>query len=343
MSNHFSAGYLQFPGDDARLDLTDLFVFSSPASPGRTVLIIDVNPFMMGLNAVPPFLLNANFHPRGVYRINVDNDGDIQADAAFTFTFSEAAEGAQTGTAWYATGAQARDPEPAGQVLARNVPVGFSAVARPVQAGPVRLFLGVRRDPFFADAEGAFHGYRWTGMDAFADKNIQCIALEVPDDMLGPDPAIGVWATVSVRRDGQLVQVDRGGHPTINPFINPEHAKDAFNSRQPADDVANYLDAWSAVLQGNGYSAEEARAAALKVLPDVLQYDRRRPAVYPNGRHPVDDAFIARMNFLSNGQAGDSGLKPHSGLLADLPYLEPPVPWGPPQAAAPGSGASGAT
>jgi hypothetical protein len=32
MSNHFRAAYLQFPGDDARLDLTDLFVFTSPAS-----------------------------------------------------------------------------------------------------------------------------------------------------------------------------------------------------------------------------------------------------------------------------------------------------------------------
>jgi hypothetical protein len=52
-----------------------------------------------------------------------------------------------------------------------------------------------------------------------------------------------------------------------------------------------------------------------------------------NGRHPGDDAFIARMNFLSHGQAGDSGLKPHDGPLADFPYLEPPVPWGPPDQA----------
>ncbi len=35
MSNHFSAANLKFPGDDARLDLTDLFVFQSPSDPGR--------------------------------------------------------------------------------------------------------------------------------------------------------------------------------------------------------------------------------------------------------------------------------------------------------------------
>ena len=54
-----------------------------------------------------------------------------------------------------------------------------------------------------------------------------------------------------------------------------------------------------------------------------------------NTRPPADDAFMARMNFLSNGQAGASGLKPHDGLLAGFPYLEPPVPYGPPGQAAP--------
>ena len=56
MSNHFSAAMLKFPGDDARLDLTDLFVFASPQSSGKTVLIFDVNPLMTG----------ADFHPDGV-------------------------------------------------------------------------------------------------------------------------------------------------------------------------------------------------------------------------------------------------------------------------------------
>ena len=36
MSNHFSADNLKFPGDDRRLDLTDLFVFQAAASPSIT-------------------------------------------------------------------------------------------------------------------------------------------------------------------------------------------------------------------------------------------------------------------------------------------------------------------
>ena len=42
MSNHFSAANLRFPGDDARLDLTDLFVFPAPEDDNKTVFIIDV-------------------------------------------------------------------------------------------------------------------------------------------------------------------------------------------------------------------------------------------------------------------------------------------------------------
>jgi hypothetical protein len=35
--------------------------------------------------------------------------------------------------------------------------VGFYATAVPVQAGPCRLFIGKRSDPFFADADGVLH------------------------------------------------------------------------------------------------------------------------------------------------------------------------------------------
>ena len=35
MSNHFSAANLKSPGGDARLDLTDLFVFPSTTAPTR--------------------------------------------------------------------------------------------------------------------------------------------------------------------------------------------------------------------------------------------------------------------------------------------------------------------
>ena len=338
MSNHFSADNLKFPGDDRRLDLTDVFVFKASDNPehhhslfhrrqpGTTVLIIDSNP----TSAPPPIpapTTGPEFYPGAFYRINIDTDGDAEADVAFTFTFSAYENGAQTGTAWHATGIQARQFEPAGEQLTDSLPVSFDGTARHVQAGSIRLSAGLRSDPFFADVEGALHGLKWTGHDDFASNNVDSIALEVPDDMLGPGPVIGVWATVSRRRDdGVLEQLDRGGNPTINPFINPDGEKNLYNARQPADDVANYLEPWSKVLENGGYSPEEARAAALQVLPDILQYDRTKPAAYPNGRALTDDVFSMRFAWLTHGKVPPTGLKPHDDLQAEFPYLGPPNP-----------------
>jgi hypothetical protein len=335
MSNHFSADKLKFPGDDRRLDLTDVFVFQASDGagqhhgfphrhhPGTTVLIMDSNP----TSAPPPIpapVTGPEFYPGAVYRINIDTDGDNHADVSFTFEFSEYENGQQTGTLRYATGAQARELEPSGEVLSAHIPVSFDGMAEPVHAGGIRVFAGLRSDPFFADVEGALHGFVWTGHDDFADNNVDSIVLEVPNDMLG-SPVIGVWASISRRSNGVLEQMDRGGNPTINPFINPDGEKNVFNSRQPADDVANYLEAWSAILQtAGGYTPEQARAAALQVLPDILHFDSTRPATYPNGRVPTDDVYSLRFAWLTNGKVPPSGLEPHGNLLAHFPYLGAP-------------------
>jgi hypothetical protein len=324
MSNHFSAANLKSPGDDARLDLTDLFVFAAPDNPERTVLVMDSNPFMMG----------NGFHPDAVYRFNIDNDGDSLPDVAFSFTFSELANGRQTGTAYYATGSQARTREPGGDKLIEATPVSFDATAIPVQAGACRLFIGKRSDPFFADAEGVVHwliddqkgDFQWTGADAFGSANILSIVLEVPNDMLGRGSQIGVWITLSLRRDGVLVQMDREGNPSFNPILNPDNIKDEFNATDPVDDVKNHLKPLSETLQRHGYSPGEARDAALTLLPDILRYDRTMPAHYPNGRVPTDDVFSARMIFMVHGEATPQDVKPHDDLTASFPFLGEPHP-----------------
>ncbi len=255
--------------------------------------------------------------------------GDARAAVAFTFTFSDYESGSQTGTAWYATGSEARQPEPAGEVLAESFPVSFDGMARAFAVdgrGEIRMFAGLRSEPFFADVEGALHRFAWTGHDDFAGKQVDSIVLEVPANLLSSDPMIGVWASISRRRDGVLEQMDRGGNPTINPFINPDGEKDLYNSRQPADDVANYLGPWSQILQNSGYSPEEAKAAAMEVLPDLLRYDRTKPAAYPNGRKLTDDVYSYRFGWLTHGQVGPTGLRPHDDLQMHFPYVGPPNP-----------------
>src|SRR4029079_9105456 len=111
MSNHFSAANLRFPGNDRRLDLTDVFAFASSQDPDNTVLIIDSNP----TSAPPPIeaqVRGPEFYPGAVYRINVDTDGDAHADVAFTFVFSEYDNGGQTRKAGHCTGAGAPQHTP---------------------------------------------------------------------------------------------------------------------------------------------------------------------------------------------------------------------------------------
>lgn len=80
----------------------------------------------------------------------------------------------------------------------------------------------------------------------------------MPDDLLGTSPQIGISASISLPQDGTPAQMDRGGN--------------LCNSRQPADDVANYIGPWSKLLEEGGYPAAEARQAALTMLPDIGQW-----------------------------------------------------------------------
>ena len=83
MSNHFTGLSLGPPLGDQRLDLCDLYAFQSHSDPSRTVIILNANP-------------NADaLHPDAIYRLNIDNDGDLLTDLALSFVFSKPQNGKQ--------------------------------------------------------------------------------------------------------------------------------------------------------------------------------------------------------------------------------------------------------
>lgn len=287
MSHHLSGPHLRSPMDDARLDLTDLFAFTVPG--GRTALIMNVNP-------IAPTGGTA-FHPDAVYRINVDTDGDDQADIAYSFTFSEPADdGEQTLTLHLATGAEARAHEAAGTPLFTDVPVSFGRELSVTEADGYKVSAGLRSDPFFADLDGILADFTWTGTDWGADKNVFGISLEVPDGALGDDPRIGVWARVSLHTDGELKSVDRGAHPSLTAYFNADETKDTYNEGEPADDVATYLEPWKAVLaHTGGYATRRGGRGAADGAPGhpplrPQQAGRLPQRPDPDGRRHVGPA-----------------------------------------------------
>ncbi|MDH6114767.1 hypothetical protein P3T36_001118 [Kitasatospora sp. MAP12-15] len=321
MSHHLSGPNLRSPLDDARLDLTDVFAFTVPGD--RTVLIMNVYPIAPSVGA--------EFHPDAVYRINIDTDGDHRADVAFSFIFTPPQDGRQTVTVHQATGDQARTHDAAGHELFIDAPVSLgpepAVVESMTESGPCRFSAGLRSDPFFADLDGIVKDFQWTGVDWGADKNILGLVLELPSDELGEQPAIGVWARVSLRQEGRLRSVDRGAHPSLTAYFNAEDVKDSYNAGEPADDWETYREPWAAVLQHTGnYQPQDAEQALRTVLPDILRYDRSRPAGYPNGRRLTDDVTSARLAMVSGGKVAGDHIGPHTDLLSDFPYLGTPHP-----------------
>jgi len=141
MSNHFTGLSLGPPLGDQRLDLCDLYAFQSPQDAARTVIILNANPSA------------DQFHPDAIYRLNIDTDGDLLADLAFSYTFSPLKDGKQTATVHLARGADARSPEVRGTKILEGA-VSMGATPNIMQAGPYTFFAGKRSDAFFFDYDG---------------------------------------------------------------------------------------------------------------------------------------------------------------------------------------------
>jgi len=332
MSNHFTGLTLGPPLGDQRLDLCDLYAFQSPADKNRTVIILNANP-------------NADaLHPDAIYRLNIDNDGDYLTDIAFSYVFSKPQNGRQTVSVFAATGSESRSAEAVGTKIIADAEVSFAAKPNIIKSGPHTFFAGSRSDAFFFDFDGIknlfdIRGKRnftephlggkspWTGVDSNTQANVFSTVIELPTSELAPKPEMHIWGRCSVRRDGKLLHVDRAGHPSVSSFFNTDDTKEEYNASEPVNDRKRWLDQFVHLMGHTGnYTREEAIAAIDKegTLPDVLSFDPSKPAQYPNGRVFTDDVINYRIAFLTKNQCPPTGLKPHTDVLREFPYLGTP-------------------
>jgi Domain of unknown function (DUF4331) len=320
MSHHYSGPDFSFPHGDARLDFTDLYAFPKPGDAGKSILIMNVHP-SAGENPPAPTSIEPFAH-EALYELKIDTDGDAIADIAYQVRFSPFEDGAQTATLLRIDGAQTAGTREDGRVIVERAPVSTGRDVQITKAGEYCFFAGWRSDPFFCDVEGAKNNLQFTGNDFFGDKDVCSIVLEVPNSALGAQE-LRLWARTLAPGDGGWIQVERGARPAQAVILVEE--RDAYLAGEPAHDERFLAGFAHALEHTGGYSPAEARRVAGTLLPDVLSYDPRRPASFPdNGRTLTDDAFDSFIRLLTNGKVTEDKVGPHGDLIPEFPYVGPP-------------------
>jgi len=320
MSHHASGPNFGFPRGDARLDMTDLYAFAKPGDTSRSVIVLNVHPSFR-LDSPEPTTTEP-FKPGALYEFKIDTNGDAVADICYSVQFASSADGKQTATVCLLQGVRAAGVGEEGEVIVQQSPVSVGREAVVTKVRDHRLFFGWRSDPFFFDAKGNFNHMQFTGDDFFKDKNVCSIVTELPNSALGSND-VGIWArTVDKTAEG-WVQADRGGRPLQAVFLVGAE-REAYLSGEPANDD-RFIGVFAHELEhSGGYTPEDAKAVARKLLPDILSYNPDEPARFPNnGRTLTDDVVDHFFSMYANREVTDK-VGPHGDLLDEFPYLGPP-------------------
>jgi hypothetical protein len=216
-----------------QFDNTDVYAFVSPDHPDSTTLVANWLPFQEPAGG-PNFYTFAN---DARYEINVDSDGDAQADLLYRFTFQDHRKNEDTFL--YNTGpveslddkdlnfTQTYDLEllrienkkvKSQYQLAEDLPVAPSNVGKASMPdyqklrdeavrevpGGLKSFAGQADDPFFLDLRvfDLLYGgdLSEVGNDTLKGYNVNTIALQVPSSYIRESekqPIVGIWSTTS--------------------------------------------------------------------------------------------------------------------------------------------------
>ncbi|HEY2916205.1 MAG TPA: DUF4331 family protein [Candidatus Limnocylindrales bacterium] len=326
-------------------DINDLYVFDG-SNASRTVLAMTTNPAID--------LFGGSFGTNVRYILNVDRTGDAIQDLAYVVRFGPLTNGAQQYAVTRYDGANSRS-------LTHGVLVGWGSTAGNgigKGIGGLKVFAGVRSDPFFFDLTGFVGTVFGLGSDRLGDnptdffryRNTNAIVIEVPDDALGATH-IGVWGKTTWWNGSAWMPGDQMGRPAINTVfnnaivdpVNSGATKNAFNAVPPSQQrtgdngqfKANMLATLENIdaalgLTGAPFNCTDNSPATANVLanillPDVITYDTSTHAVGPlNGRALSDDVIDTELGITTNGCVTSDGVGPHSDYLGQFPYLGQP-------------------
>jgi hypothetical protein len=273
---------------DPIADITDVYAFPSPQQPDRLVLVMNTLPF-----AQPSDLFSDGL----VYRFRlrpltpsatdgdpggpVTADDEVVIDCVFSDPTADGHDPGQHGVCTVSTGGSAD--------LRVGDPDGGS--------GPgLRVFAGVRWDPFIMDAPAALKTIA-TGKLAFTQpgaiyldgKNVLSLVVEVDTPLLATASLVGVVAETLTR--GRFnVRIERVGRPEVKNMMLAPKQFDGLNRDLEIRDLYNMEDAFH--LEDAYLAAYRARLNANLAFWDGLDGKVDWPPD-ENGQHPLTDLMLA--------------------------------------------------
>lgn len=233
--------------EDPAADIADVFAFVNPNDPTKVIFAMTVNGF-----AVPAVRASYSFSPDVLHQIKIDNTGDGREDLVIQFRFegfesvrdprcpaNAAGQGGQFVTV--RGPAKPTDTGAKNKELKEKVSQATGCTNTTIASGEVRVFAGLRDDPFVTDvgqlnrilgsAQDVFRGFTspalgalagrliqadgGSGVDTFGGFNVSALLVEVPKALiqgtkdragtyLGNNTTIGVWGTTSRQEIEQL-------------------------------------------------------------------------------------------------------------------------------------------
>ncbi|WP_053206940.1 DUF4331 family protein [Jiangella muralis] len=283
---------------DPIADITDVYAFPSPESPGRLVLVLNTLPM-----AKPSDLFSAGLMYR--FRLRsltpptregsgwqfVPGDEELVLDCVFG-----APEHVSDQIA--GPGAGQPDHEQQGTCLIPNgEQASFRVNAEEGGAGRgMRVFAGVRWDPFIMDARAALATIA-TRKLAFTDsgsifldgKNVLSIVVEIDTGFLPGGTLVGVVAETLTRGEFN-VRIERVGRPEVKNMMLAPKDFDLVNRDLEIRDLYNMDDAFHL---GDSYAgAYRARLDANLAFWDGLDGTMDWP-IDGDGSHPLTDLILA--------------------------------------------------
>jgi hypothetical protein len=278
---------------DPIADITDFYAFPSPESPDRVVLVLNTLPM-----AKPSDLFSAGllyrFRMRPLSSPSVDDGwvfvpGDEEVVLDCVFDVPEHVTNPATG---------APDHEQRGSC----VTLGGETVAFRVNddeggtARGMRVFAGVRWDPFIMDARAALAtiatrklAFTESGSIFLDGKNVLSIVVEIDRELLGDWTLVGVVAETLTRGEFN-VRIERVGRPEVKNMMLAPKDFDRVNRDLEIRDLYNMEDAFHL---GDSYAgAFRARLDANLAFWDGLDGKQDWP-VGDDLRHPLTDLVLA--------------------------------------------------